>query len=114
MTDRVRRLSSQAAVYGLGYGLTRVLQFVLLPLYTHVLQPSDFGVMALLLITGNIMTVLSQVGLGSALFREIIYLDTDRRTAESTAVLFLVTVASANRSFVRSPHWPRIALSKKR
>jgi O-antigen/teichoic acid export membrane protein len=91
----LKRFSGQTAIYGMGYGLTRLLQFAFLPLYTRYLSPTEYGVLALLLVTGQIATVLSQVGMGAAMFREIIYVETDRRLVESTTLLFLTTVSLA-------------------
>jgi len=91
----LKRFGGQTAIYGLGYGLTRLLQFAFLPLYTRYLTPAEYGVLALLLVTGQIAAVFSQVGMGAAMFREIIYVETDRRTVESTTLLFLTTVSLA-------------------
>jgi len=94
MQNTVKRLGSQAFVYGLGYGLTRLIQFILLPVYTRYLTPADYGILALLLISGQIAIILTQAGLGSAMFREIIYVGTDRRDVESTVLSFLAVVGA--------------------
>jgi O-antigen/teichoic acid export membrane protein len=91
----LKRFGGQTAIYGLGYGLTRLLQFAFLPLYTRYLTPAEYGVLALLLITGQIAAVISQVGMGAAMFREIIYVETDRHVVESTTLFFLTAVAGA-------------------
>jgi O-antigen/teichoic acid export membrane protein len=44
--DRIKRLGSDTAVYGISTILGRFLTFVLTPIYTHALNPSDLGVVA--------------------------------------------------------------------
>jgi O-antigen/teichoic acid export membrane protein len=46
MIDRIKRLGSDTAVYGISTILGRFLTFVLTPLYTHALAPADLGVVA--------------------------------------------------------------------
>lgn len=36
--------ASQAAVYGLGQILSRFVSFLLLPVYTQILTPADYGI----------------------------------------------------------------------
>jgi O-antigen/teichoic acid export membrane protein len=57
------------AIYGMGQILSKGLAFVLVPLYTNRLTPSDYGVLALLMTTSSIGSSLFQLGLGSAFFR---------------------------------------------
>src|SRR5262245_54667399 len=90
----VRRIGSQAAIYGLGYGFSRILGFALLPLYTRNLSAAEYGVLSILTVTSQVAAILSQVGMGAAMFREVIYQETDRRTVESTAVLFLAGMSA--------------------
>ncbi len=94
MRNPVAQLGSQAMIYGLGYGLSRVVQFALLPVYTRYLTTEEYGILTLLLVTGSVAMVLMQAGMGSAMFREIILEGTDRRVVESTALLFLAAVAA--------------------
>ena len=84
----IRRIGGQAAIYGLGYGFSRILGFALLPVYTRHLSSAEYGVLSILVVTGQIAMILSEVGLGAAMFREVIYRETDRRTVESTTALF--------------------------
>lgn len=90
MLETLKTLSKHSLIYGLGGGLNKLLAFLLLPIFTRYLTPADYGLFSLLLVTGGVAGIITQLGLGSALFREVIYFDTDERTATSTALYFLI------------------------
>ncbi|MFX0198699.1 MAG: lipopolysaccharide biosynthesis protein [Candidatus Hodarchaeota archaeon] len=90
MIETLKNLTRHSTIYGLGALLNRVLGFILLPIYTRYLTPSDYGILSLMTITGAIVGVIAQLSLGSAMFRELIYEESDERTVESTTFYFLV------------------------
>ena len=48
MLDELKRLLNETAIYGLSTVVARLLNFLLLPLYTHCLVPADYGIVATL------------------------------------------------------------------
>lgn len=94
LASNLKQLTVHSIIYGLGGLLTRLIGVILLPIYTRFLTPSDYGDYSLLIITGTIVATIAQVGFGSALFREIIYKDTDENAAISTALYFLLALSS--------------------
>ncbi|MEE9163053.1 MAG: oligosaccharide flippase family protein [Candidatus Neomarinimicrobiota bacterium] len=90
MLQTLKTLSRHSLIYGLGGGLNKLLAFILLPIFTRYLTPADYGLFSLLLVTGGVAGIITQLGLGSALFREVIYFESDERTATSTALYFLI------------------------
>ena len=90
MIATIKRLFKHSAVYGLGSVLNRLIGFILLPLYTRFLTPVDYGISSLLLVTNSVAVILGQLGIGSAIFREVIYSERDESEAEGTALLFLI------------------------
>jgi O-antigen/teichoic acid export membrane protein len=56
-------------VYGLGTLATRLVGFVLIPVYTRILPPATLGVVEVLTVAGGLLVTLAGLGLGSALFR---------------------------------------------
>jgi O-antigen/teichoic acid export membrane protein len=86
----VRKLGKHSMIYGLGSLLNRLLGFVLLPIYTRYLTPTDYGILSLLVVTGSVAGTIVPLGFGSAIFREVIYQESDEQTVESTALYFLV------------------------
>jgi O-antigen/teichoic acid export membrane protein len=90
----IKQLGKHSIIYGLGGLVTSLLGFVLLPIYTRYLTPADYGVFSLLLVTASVAGIISQLGLGSALFREVIYRESDENVVESTALYFLIFEAT--------------------
>jgi len=84
-----KKLFQQTFIYGLATVLPRALAIVLVPLYTAVLEPSDFGVYATLmsyLILGN---VLLSYGMETAFFRFIHKDISKKKIVQSTALTSL-------------------------
>ncbi len=87
MIERFRHLLRHSVFYGIPGIARRLVGFLLIPLYTRYLTPSDYGIVAL---AGLIQTVLSQVqflGLPSAMTRSYILLgeeEADRRETVAT------------------------------
>lgn len=90
----LKQLTKHSIIYGLGGLLTRLIGVLLLPIYTRLLTPGDYGDYSLLTITATIIITIAQVGVGSALFREIIYKETDENEAISTAFYFLLITST--------------------
>jgi len=90
----IKELGKHSIIYGSGRMLSRLLGVFLLPIYTRYLTPADYGILSLLLVTGSIAGIITKLGLGSALFREVIYQESDESTVESTALYFLIVEAA--------------------
>lgn len=86
----LRQLGKHSLIYGMGSMLAKLLAFLLLPLYTRYLTPSDYGIYSLLIITGSVAGIIMQAGLGSALFREVIYQGSNEGMVVSTSLCFLL------------------------
>lgn len=81
-----KKLFQQTFIYGLATVLPRALAIVLVPLYTNVLDPSEFGIYATLMsyiILGN---VLLSYGMETAFFRFINKHPEAKRHVQSTAL----------------------------
>ena len=90
MISSLKRLVKHSAIYGFGSVLNRLIGFILLPLYTRYLTTVDYGISSLLLTTNSVAVIMAKWGMGSALFREVIYHDRDEEEVESTALFFLL------------------------
>ena len=69
---RYKRLFSNTAILGAGTFASKVLVFLLMPLYTSVLSASEFGVADILSQTANLIIPLASVGICDALFRFVL------------------------------------------
>lgn len=80
-----------ALVYGAGMVLGKLASFLLLPVYTRALSPADFGVMALVEMTLDVVAMFggSQVALGLFRFHPIARSEAERRGLVSTAFILL-------------------------
>lgn len=67
--SRIRALAKESLVYGLSSLVSRFLNFLLVPFYTHVLSPSDFGVANILFALLAFFNILYQSGFDSAYLR---------------------------------------------
>lgn len=69
MSGDIRKLGSQTLVYGTGYIVTRMLNFFLLPFYSHLFHPSEYGVASLVFSGIAFMNIIYHYGLDSAFLR---------------------------------------------
>ena len=87
-----KRLASGSFVYGIGGVLQRMLSILLLPLFTRVLTPEDYGVISLITLLSVGMTSLFSLGTGNSI--GILYFKENDASSRpviiwSTAVLLL-------------------------
>lgn len=101
-------LARDALIYGAGIGLNRLAGFLMLPIYTSYLTPSDYGVLELLSTTIELIGTIAGVGIVSGVFKFHAQFDdpTDKREVVSTAALAitgLTAVASSLGVMVAEP-----------
>lgn len=83
-------------IYGLGQILSRAIGFLLIPLYTNYLSPTEFGVFSLLTITVSIALMLFSFGLTSALFRSYYDYNDEKSRAKVISTVFYMLLLSAS------------------
>lgn len=93
----LKRLTKHSAVYGIGHILTRVVNFLLLPLYTNKLPASEFGAQQVVYAFLAVMTIIYTYGIDAAFLRYFILSDDrqQRRQVFSTAFWAISVVALA-------------------
>ncbi len=69
MIDKIARLSKDTLIYGTSTVLGRLLNFLLVPIYTNFLSPSDYGITAYVYSLIAFLNVLYNYGMESAYFR---------------------------------------------
>jgi O-antigen/teichoic acid export membrane protein len=96
LSQRLRQLVGQSAVYGLGGLVSRVLAVVLLPLYTAYLDPEDLGAVGVLIALNAVLVTVLRGGISSAFFR--FWFDSPepekRRTVLRTSFWFTMGMAT--------------------
>ena len=66
---RLKRLLSNTAILGAGTFISKVLVFLLMPLYTAYLSSAEFGVADILMQTANLIIPIAVIGVSDGLFR---------------------------------------------
>lgn len=75
MTSKGESLGRAALIYGLGSVLGRAASVIMLPLYTRLLTPADYGILQMLELTGDVVAVLLSAGAVAGVMR--FYFKTD-------------------------------------
>jgi len=69
MISRIRSITGQSAIYGLGNLLPKAIGFILIPLYTNFLTPADYGILYFVTSLLGIMSIFLELGLGNTITR---------------------------------------------
>lgn len=69
MFHQIRRLGADTAIYGVSTILGRFLNFLLVPFYTNVLEPGDYGIVAYVYSLLAFVTVIYSYGMETAYFK---------------------------------------------
>ena len=96
MLTNVRRISRQLLAYGTADVLVLAISFLLLPIYTRVLTPREYGALALLLVVEAVLKIVNRWGLDAAFLR--FYYDYpagERNTLAGTIAGFFVAANGA-------------------
>jgi len=108
MFSQIKKLFTHSLIYGVGYILTRVITFFLLPLYTNELSKEQYGIITLGFLFLGIFQIVYRYGMDTALMRyyeDEAYADVQKEVFSNT--LFSVLATSFLLSFalflVRKP-----------
>ena len=84
------RMGSQAAIYALGIVLQRALSFVMVPLYTHVLTPAEYGTIQLIGTVLDLVAMFAGMKLSGGVFMLYHAEDTPSGKARVLSTSFLL------------------------
>ena len=88
---KVKRLLSNTAILGAGTFTSKVLVFLLMPLYTTLLSTDQFGTADILTQTANLIIPLAVLGISDGLFRFAIERgDADKKNVFTTALFVFI------------------------
>jgi len=93
--SQVKRLARHSSIYGVGNILTRLIGFLLLPIYTNYLPPTAFGVAALIFTFLAIMNVFYSYGMDVAFLRYYVPEDNPVRRKEIFGLAFISLLISS-------------------
>jgi O-antigen/teichoic acid export membrane protein len=93
--SRIRALAKESLIYGVSSIASRFLNFLLVPFYTHVMAPAEFGVLNIVLVVTAFLGVVYQFGFDSAYLRMGADAEgADRKRLFSTAVMSQGAIAA--------------------
>ncbi len=85
MWKKIRGLLSDAAIYGSAGIVGQLAGFFLLPVYTLFLDPSDYGIIAMLMIFTTVYVPIANLGMTNAIFRRF---NDSKKDEDRAVVLF--------------------------
>lgn len=96
MLLEIKETMRHTAIYSVGTVLRRLAAFVLIPLYTRFLSPSEYGILALILLVVSALSIFLNLGMSSALFKFFFETNDPRKRTiiVSTAFFFLLISAT--------------------
>lgn len=96
MKEQLVRLGQKALTYGIGSILNRFISFLLLPLFTSYLTPTDYGVSSILGWMTFLVTPIFSLGIGSAMAP--VYFEKDKSSQKQTTVwsAFIILLLSVS------------------
>ena len=93
MDKKYRRLLSNTAILALGTIGSKLLVFLLLPLYTRCLTKAEYGISDIITQSANFLMPIMSLGISDAVFRYTLDKTVDRRRVLTTG--FFVNIACA-------------------
>ena len=91
-------LLSHSAIYGIGAVVSRLVGFVMLPVYTRYLTAADYGILELITITNSVVGILISIGMAYAIIRFYYnYDDIEYRNIviSTSAILYVISALLA-------------------
>ena len=95
MSNPLKQLAGETAIYGLSTILARIVNFMLVPLYTRVLLQSDYGVVTEFMAYIAILQVVLTLGLETGCFRFASKEGVDTNKVFSNAFMTVLVICSA-------------------
>lgn len=117
MHKYLEKITRHSAIYTIGNLAVLLPGFVLIPLYTRYLDPSEYGAMALVLLLSNVLMMFYESGMVGALSRQYFeYSETEaarRKSVVMTAFLFVIVMSFAISvpAFLASKHISMMVMS---
>ena len=89
----IKLLGKQSFIYGLGHIITRLVTFLLLPLYTNHFTPEEYGVVALFYTFVPLLSIVVRYGMGAAFLKNYVPAGEKDRISIMTNVIFSLFIS---------------------
>jgi O-antigen/teichoic acid export membrane protein len=95
MKEEILSLSKHTIIYGAGSIIGMAVSFIMLPVYTRYLSPSEYGVLELLSMTIDVIAMITGIGLASTVFKYYNeYEDPEEKKEVISTVAIMILVLS--------------------
>jgi len=96
MAGEIKNLVKHGSVYTMGTILSRVISFLMIPIYTNYLVPAEYGTLELLSMTVDVISTIIGIGMTATIMRFYYKYDNedDKKRAASTALIGTMTLMS--------------------
>lgn len=91
--NQYKQLVNQTAVYGLSSIVGRLINYLLVPLYTNIFSPSEYGIVTELYAYSSFLIIVFTYGMETAFFR-FVQNDTDSKKVYSTSFISIFLSSS--------------------
>ncbi|MDG1848496.1 MAG: oligosaccharide flippase family protein [Candidatus Marinimicrobia bacterium] len=91
----IKNLGKESLIYGTGHVLARLVTFLLLPIYTHVFTPEEYGVISLAYAFIGIALMVYRYGMDTALMKYSVQLSDDEKATHISTIYLLQLFSSA-------------------
>lgn len=88
----IKNTGKHSIIYGLGNFVSKAIAFLLVPVYTRVLIPSEYGILSILNVAISIISLVLSMGMQTTIFRFYIYDYSDKKSRKklvSTILIFI-------------------------
>lgn len=93
MSKELKKTFGHAGIYAVGVILNRAVSFLMLPIYTRYLSPSDYGVMEILELTVDIVSIVTGMGILQGLFKFYYQVDSEDARKDVVSTIFVMIIA---------------------
>ena len=90
----VKILGKESLIYGTGHVLARLITFLLLPIYTHVFTPEEYGVISLAYAFIGFSLMFYRYGMDTALMKYSVQLNNNEKTIHISSIYILQLFSS--------------------
>ena len=96
----IKNLGKESLIYGSGHVLARLITFFLLPIYTHVFTPAEYGVISLAYAFIGFSLMFYRYGMDTALMKYSVQLSSHDKTSYISSIYILQLFSSGFFSFI--------------
>tara|TARA_B100001013_G_scaffold343202_1_gene270456 strand:+ start:592 stop:2010 length:1419 start_codon:yes stop_codon:yes gene_type:complete len=90
----IKILGKESLIYGTGHMLARLITFLLLPIYTHVFTPEEYGIISLVYAFMGFSLMFYRYGMDTALMKYSVQLNDNDKTAYISSIYILQLFSS--------------------